>query len=115
MDLEKNIKKWVVLDNQQKDYNSKLKLIRNEKNDIQNSLFHHYNNNSLNYPSIKISDGKLNFVNMKHANVMSYNFLDNCFNEYFENKEQAQDLLNFIKKKRIYNDVTIIKRTYNSS
>ena len=119
MSLEENIKKWVILDTKQKKINDELKIIRNEKNLITNNLIKTFENKNINFPIINISDGKLNLSKVKNYNVISYNFLINCFKEYFSLQdedncdEKALELLEFIKNKRTYNIISSIKRTYN--
>ena len=114
MNLEENIKKWVILDNQQKKINDQVKKLRDEKNEISTKIFSYCNENNITSPTINISDGKLNFVNFKQANIISYKFLEDCFKSYFSNDNQAEELLNFIKEKRTYTNTQTIKRFYNS-
>ncbi len=112
MNIEENIKKWVVLDNQCKNLNNEIKLIRNEKNEITHNLINEFERKSAKFPTINISDGKLSLINTKIGNVISYNFLLDCFNDFFKDDEQANELLEFIKSKRTYNNVSNIKRIY---
>tara|TARA_B100001093_G_C26663707_1_gene943040 strand:- start:523 stop:867 length:345 start_codon:yes stop_codon:yes gene_type:complete len=114
MNLEENIKKWVTLDNQQKKINDEVKKLRDEKNEISKNIFNYCSENNIESPTINISDGKLNFVNQKQANIMSYKFLEDCFKLYFSDERQAEELLTFIKEKRIYTNSLSIKRFYNN-
>ena len=63
--------------------------------------------------TIKISDGKLNFIETKHTNPLTFKFLAECFTEYLKDDEQSCALLEFIKNKRTFTNVQNIKRTYN--
>ena len=112
MNIEENIKSWVVLDNKCKNLNNEIKLLRNEKNNITQNLINEFERKSIKFPTINISDGKLNLINTKIGNVISYNFLLECFNEFFKDDDQAKDLLEFIKSKTTYNNVFNIKRIY---
>ena len=112
MNIEENIKSWVVLDNKCKNLNNEIKLLRNEKNNITQNLINEFERKSIKFPTINISDGKLNLINTKIGNVISYNFLLECFNEFFKDDDQANELLEFIKSKRTYNNVFNIKRIY---
>ena len=112
MNIEDNIKKWVVLDNKYKNLNNEIKSLRNEKNIITQNLVNEFERKSIKFPTINISDGKLSLINTKIGNVMSYNFLLECFNDFLKDEVQANELLDFIKSKRTYNNVTNIKRIY---
>ena len=111
--LEENIQKWVVLDNNQRKINEQIKEIRNKKNELSNNILHHFSSNNMKVPTINISDGKLNFIEVKQANVLSYKFLEDCFNEYFSDDYKTRELLDFIKNKRTYTNAQSIKRLYN--
>lgn len=113
MSLEENIKKWVILDNNQKKLNEHIREIREKKNNLTTNITEHISSNKLNLSTVKISDGKLSFVETKQASIISYKFLEDCFNDYFNNVEKTADLLEFIKNKRTYTLTSGIKRIYN--
>tara|TARA_B100000965_G_C19556580_1_gene742517 strand:+ start:264 stop:608 length:345 start_codon:yes stop_codon:yes gene_type:complete len=112
MSVEKNIKEWVILDNQQKKINEQIKSIRDKKNSLSTDIMNHFNERNLNNPIINISDGKLSFTETKVANVLTYKFLEDCLNEYFKD-DTSKELLKFIKNKRTYTTSNSIKRVYN--
>ena len=116
MSVEEKIKRWVVLDNQIKQLISQIQLLKDEKNDLTNSLIEHFDNANKNYPIIKINDGKLNFIIVKQPNALSYKFLEQCFADYFKNNKNDSNgnlLLEYIKSNRTYSINKTIKRVYN--
>ena len=113
MDLEESIKLWVVLDNQQKKINEQIKEIRDKKNDLTNSIITNFSDRNIKSPIINISDGKLSLIETQQANVISFKFLLDSFKEYFKDEEEAQKLLEFVKNKRTFTNVSSIKRIYN--
>ena len=113
MSIEKNIKEWVILDNQQKKINEQIKLIRDKKNGLSTDIMNHFNEKNLSNPTINISDGKLSFTETKVANVLTYKFLEDCLNEYLKDEDAVKELLRFIKNKRTYTTSNSIKRVYN--
>ena len=116
MELQKIIKEWVSLDNKYKKLLDDTKYIRNEKNDLNNKIFSYFSdNNYSNYPKINISDGKLEFVQQKQYDVLSYKYLETCLNEYFNDTNKVKEILMFIKKNRDYNINKLIKRTYKNN
>lgn len=113
MSLEEKIKRWVNLDNNYKKYNEQIKKIRIEKNNICDELIEYFNEKNVKFPNIKITDGKLSLSETNITNPITLQFLKNCFKQYFEDDEVCDDLLNFIKSKRVYNKNKYIKRFYN--
>tara|TARA_B110001450_G_scaffold151894_2_gene141743 strand:+ start:13748 stop:14095 length:348 start_codon:yes stop_codon:yes gene_type:complete len=113
MDLQENIKRWVKLDNDSKKLAQSMKELREEKNNISSNLFDYFSNNNMKPPNVNISDGKLGFVEVNTANVLTYKFLEECLNEYFDESKESKELINFIKSKRSYSKNKIIRRLYN--
>ena len=113
MDLQENIKRWVKLDNESKKLTQSMKELREEKNSISSNLFDYFSSNNMKPPNVNISDGKLSFVEINSANVLTYKFLEECLNEFFDETLQTKELLEFIKSKRTYTKNKTIRRVYN--
>ena len=120
MSIEDKIKKWVMLDNQVKQLYNQMQLLKDEKNELTNSLIDYFDNANKKYPIINISDGKLSFVEVKQPNALSYKFLEQCLIDYFKinsNNNGANNniklILELIKSKRTYTLNKTIKRVYN--
>jgi hypothetical protein len=118
MNIEDSIKKWVVLDNQYRKLTSQITKLRDEKNDLTKNIITYYDSKNAKYPNINISDGKLNFIEQKIANALSFKFLEQCFDEFFKTSDAdslKEELIEFIKSKRTHNVSTNIKRVYNKT
>ena len=123
MSLEFNVKKWIELDNKYKKISEELNDIKSKKKILNDDIINYFNNNNNNnnnndklniqYPCIKISDGKLNVIDIKTSNVITYKFLLDCLNNFFRDEEISNKFLEFIKSKRTYKTSRQIKRTYN--
>lgn len=112
MDLQENIKRWVKIDNDSKKLAQSIKELREEKNNISANLFDYFSNNNMKPPNVNISDGKLSFVELNNPNALTFKFLEDCFNEHFDDTSKTKDLLDFIKSKRTYSKNKTIKRLY---
>ena len=55
--LEKTIQTWVELDNEIKRINEKVKDLRSRKNDVEDKIMTHVENNDMNNSFINITDG----------------------------------------------------------
>jgi hypothetical protein len=113
MSLEESIKTWVVLDNQQKKLNEQVKELRNKKNDLTCSIITNFSEKKIKSPVIKISDGRLSLIETQQANIISFKFLLDSFKEYFKDENEALKLLEFVKNRRTFTNVSSIKRIYN--
>ena len=107
MTFEGGIKDWVILDNKIRLLNQELKEYRNEKKKLTERI---YEINTNNYNNIKISDGRLKFVNTKINNALSYKFIKECLEECINDENKIKEIINLMKERRDFKYVQEIKR-----
>ena len=112
--FDKQIQKWIELDNKLKKINSEIKTTREMKNDLEASIMDVVNNKKLLNTSITTMDGRLRFVETKTSNPLSLTFIEQCLHEIIPNSSQVQHILKYIKEKREIKINPEIKRYYNS-
>lgn len=112
MSFEDNIKQWVMIDNQIKQYSAHVKELRQQKNNLSNNIISHAVDNNMSHNTIQITDGTLKFQNMKVTSPLTFKFITECLNDCIEDEEQVKMLINYIKKKREVKYVPEVKRTY---
>ena len=112
-EFERNIQKWVAVDNQLKIVNEKAKELRDEKNDLLEDINMYIETNKLNNASIDISDGKLKFAQSKITQPLTLKFIENCLSNIINDQRQVTQIMKYIKDKREKKDVSEIKRYYN--
>lgn len=112
--FDKQIQKWVEMDNKIKKINAELKTSRELKNDLETSIMATVNSKKLLNTSLSLPDGKLRFVETKTTNPISLTFVEQCLNDLIPNKSQVQHILKYIKEKREIKINPEIKRYYNS-
>ena len=112
--FDKQIQKWIELDNKLKKINSEIKITREMKNDLEASIMDVVNNKKLLNTSISTMDGRLRFIETKTSNPLSLTFVEQCLNEIIPNSSQVQHILKYIKDKREIKINPEIKRYYNS-
>ena len=113
--FETSIQKWVALDNQIRNINEKTKILRDEKNNLEESILQHIETNKLNNAVVSISDGKLKFVNSKQTAPLSLTFVEDCLTKCISNKEHVEKIMKYIKSARPSKYIPDIKRTYNDN
>ena len=57
MSFEEKIKEWVLVDNQIKQYNTHIKSLRQQKNNLSNNIIAHAVENNMSHNTIKITYG----------------------------------------------------------
>lgn len=111
--FDKQIQKWIEIDNKLKKMNSEVKTMRESKNDIEASIMEIVNNKKLLNTSIATTDGRLRFIETKTTNPLSLAFIEQCMHEIIPNKSQVQHILKYIKEKREIKINSEIKRYYH--
>jgi hypothetical protein len=113
MTFQEQIKGWVSLDNQLKILNDKVRVIRDERNNIGEQITNYVETENLQNATVEISDGKLKFLNNKVIQPLSFKLLESCLNEIMD-QEQAKTIIKYIKTKREVKNVNDIKRSYTN-
>ena len=111
-DFTESIKKWVQLDNQVKAYNDKARQLREERNDIADSIIEYVDTSGLNNTTVKISDGKLRFAPTKQTAPLTLRYVEDCLHQCLGDQTIVKQIMGHIKKNREVRLSRDIKRTY---
>lgn len=111
MDLDKNIKKWVEYDSLIKQFSEKIKLLREDKLEVENNI-HEIISSYKNKPTIRISDGILKFNTVNIQQPISYKLIENSLRKVIKSESQLNILMNTIKETRSTKQIDVIKRYY---
>tara|TARA_X000000368_G_scaffold186352_1_gene147114 strand:- start:967 stop:1311 length:345 start_codon:yes stop_codon:yes gene_type:complete len=109
--FQKNIQNWVTLDNQIKNLNQEIKLIRNTRNDLTSEIFTYAEENNLENAVIQITDGKLKFQNVKQTSPLTWTLVKDTLSECL-NADTVDKIIKLMKSKRDIKYSYDIKRTY---
>lgn len=113
MSFQDNVRQYVILDNQIRELNNRMKSLREKKCIYNQEIINYIENNNLEQSTIKINDGQLNFVTLQQNQILSYKYLELCFNKFFKNQPDiSKSLINFIKNERQIKYIKEIKRSY---
>ena len=114
MSFENQIQQWVLLDNQLKQLNEKVKDLRYKRNDLEENITTYASENNLSNATVKISDGKLKFTNTKVQEPITFKYLETCLREIIKNEDQVTKIVDYVKNKREVKYVPEIKRLYTN-
>jgi DNA recombination-dependent growth factor C len=114
MSFEQHIQQWVSIDNQMKQLTDQVKILRDKKNTLNDTIFSHVENSNLANSVIQISDGKIKFIKTKDTQVLTFKYLETCLHEIIKNDDQVNKIIEYVKNKRDVKYVAEIKRFYNN-
>ena len=110
MSFEKQIQQWLLIDNQIKLLNDKLKELRELKQKSSENIIEHVQNNQLSQSIIPINDVKIKFVQTKIPQPITFKYLDVCLTNIIRNETQRNKIINYIKTQREIKTQLEIKR-----
>lgn len=111
-DFTESIKQWVAVDNQIKKHNDKLRELRAERGEIQESILEYVDTNSLSNSTVRISDGKLRFSQTKQTPPLTLRYVEDCLHKCIHSEEDVKSIIQYIKKSRESKVYPDIKRSY---
>ena len=114
MSFEGQIQQWVQIDNQLKQLNDKAKELRDKRNLLEQNITNHAFSNNLSDSTVKISDGRLKFVNTKVQEPLTFRYLEKTLSEIIKNESQVKLMMEHIREKRSVKIVPEIKRFSNN-
>ena len=114
MSFEEQIKSWVSIDNEIRVQNDILKKLRAKRNDTGDSIIQYVETENLHNATIKISDGKLRFMETKQQMPLTLQFVRKCLSDCIERKEEVEKIMEYIKDSRDVKIISNIKRSYTN-
>ena len=110
MSFQENIQQWVMLDNQLKLYNDKIKQIREKKNELTEKLVDQADQNGYTNSVIQITDGKLKFTNTKVQSPLTFKYIDSVLSSSIRDEKVKDQLIQKMKENREVKVVSDLKR-----
>jgi len=114
MSFEGQIQQWVQIYNQLKQLNDRAKELRDKRNLLEQNITTHAFSNNLSNSTVKISDGRLKFVNTKVQEPLTFRYLEKTLSEIIKNESQVKLMMEHIREKRSVKIVPEIKRFSNN-
>lgn len=110
-----NIKKWVLLDSQLKMIHDKVKKAKETKESLLDEIIEYVKENKMENKKIEISDGELRFYERKDYQSLSYHFLEENLGKIIKNKDQVEQIIEFLRENREVATSTDIRRIYKEN
>jgi len=112
MTFEDDIRKWATLDTKISDINTAVRDLRNERNEVEQSILRHVEDNSLNSATVKLKDSKLQFVDNKTTPPLTFKFLKACLHDIVNDPAEVDEIICYIRNKREPKTSLSIKRFF---
>tara|TARA_B100001094_G_C18161195_1_gene789461 strand:- start:251 stop:598 length:348 start_codon:yes stop_codon:yes gene_type:complete len=109
--MDTEIIHWIQYDNKIKEYNNKCKQLREERDKLGNTLIQQINTSET-LPTYNITqmNTSLSFQKSKTYENYTNKFYKDCFTEFLGSEEKANELFEFMKKKRKVEEKITLKR-----
>jgi len=113
MSFDQQLNKWITIDDQIKNLDNKLKILREQRTNTKNIITAYATNNNLVGTQINTPDGMLKIAQVKSIPSLTYKYLEQKLKEVIPNTQQVEQILSHIKQTRNIQLIPEIKRISN--
>lgn len=113
MSFQENVQQWVLLDNQIRIYNEKIKTLRDKKQELTDNLLEEAGRKGYKESVIHITDGKLKFANTKVTTSLTFKYVEDVLTSCIKDENIKNELVKRLKDNREVKYVEELKR-YNT-
>jgi len=110
-DFETSVQKWCLVESQIKLVNEKLRIIRENKNELTEKICKYIDEKDLKDTRIEISDGVLKLYEKKEYPPLTYTYLEESLNKIISNKQQVEYIIKYLKENREIKKSLDLKKT----
>lgn len=111
-DFVTDVKQYVELDNQIKEFQDIIKKIKKDKEKVEGHILHYMTSNGLDDKDINLSDGKLRCFTSKTSSSVNKKHIENSLALFFKGDyNRAKEATEFIFSKREVTQKIKLKRT----
>ena len=110
--FNKNIQTWVILDNQIKQLNDKIRDLRKSRSSVCDEIINYVEQRDLNSSIVQISDGTLRFTERKQTPPLTFKYIESCLERCIKNSQDVKAIMKYIKESRNITNTLDIKRLY---
>ena len=109
-DFTNKIKAWASYEKKSKELKDEMNKLNETKEQLALELIHYMKENNLDKTAINLGGNKIYYHEDSQYNNLTFNFLKECLNIYFNNDSQkVEKLMDFIKSKRTRTNKPILK------
>lgn len=113
-ELQYQIQNWIQLDNQLKKLNEQIKIVREQKNFLENNITNCAKNNNMTQTVFRFGNDKIRLIDTKTPEPLTFKYLEKSLGEIIKNETQVKHIIEYIKQKRTMKTVSELKRFSNN-
>lgn len=110
MSFDNKIQQWIHVDNQLKRMNEQVKLLREQRNSLEQNITTYAKTNNMMDTTVQFSTDKLKFIESKIQEPLTFKYLERSLKEIIKNDNQIQMIINHLKQNRNSKSVLEIRR-----
>ncbi len=110
MSFETKIQEWVQIDNELKNLNNHVRLLREQKYKLEMNLNNYAKHNNMTESIVQIGNNKLKFAETKVQEPLTFKYLEKTLGEIIKDESKVKLIMEHIKQKRAVKIVPEIKR-----
>ena len=112
-ELKNAIQKYVEIDNKMNKIKELNKSLKKERDNVDKFILNYMNENNMQNKNIILSDGKLRYVTTKTSESITKKYIQAKLTEFFNAKEKAKEVTNYIYDTRNQTENVQLKRSIN--
>jgi hypothetical protein len=95
-----DIKKWIYLETQLKVANEKIKVLRDHRHTLNQSIISYMTTKNLLNAKIQVNNQLIKVSNKKEYGSLSYTYIEKCLEELIGDKLKVKEYIEYMKNKR---------------
>ena len=107
------MKKWIQLDSQIQQMNNQIKMLRQQRDNIQEKVIPYMQRNNLDKTAIRFNTHKVYIGNENTYTNLSYRFIEQKLMELFQDKNHVDKICHYLKNNREKQSNIILKHSIN--
>jgi len=105
------IKKWIQLDNQIQQMNNQVKVLRDQRDSIQEKVIPYMRKNQLDKTAIRFNNDKVYIGNENNYTNLSYKFLEEKLLDLFKDQKKVDQICQHLKNSRSKQSSLVLKHS----
>ncbi len=108
-EFKSTVKKFLQINEHEEKLKEEMKKLKNEKDNLENSIMKFMENNNITDRDIDVGDFKLKYSSNKKTESVTKKLIYERLVQFLQNEEKAKELLDFIYQERNSEMITSIK------
>jgi hypothetical protein len=114
-ELEKNMRKWTILDNKIRELNQEIKTLRSQKNEIGSAVCDFMKTKGLENKKIDIGNSIISIYEKNEYSSLTFGYIEKCLGEIISEKDKVALIVKQLKDKREIKKSNDLRRRFKDT